>query len=487
LADDMGYGDLSCLNEASRIRTTHLDALAGRGMIFRDAHASSAVCTPSRYSILTGRYNWRSWLKQSVLDGYGRPLVDPGRMTVASLLSSQGYHTACVGKWHLGWQWGLRPGQFADPGDAIDFAQPIQGGPCDVGFDHFFGISASLDMPPYVYVEDDKVTALPEAKCPGNDDAKGFWRGGWIAPDFRHEQVLDVLADRACDYIRARAQTSQPFFLYLPLNAPHTPILPGEGFVGQSGTNAYGDFCLHVDDVVGRVRGALVDAGLEEDTILIFTSDNGCSPRADFEELAALGHHPSHVFRGHKADIYEGGHRIPLLVQWPGGISPGAACDETICLSDLLATMADLLGVALPDDAGEDSVSHLPLWLSRPTRSPLREATVQSSIDGSLCIRRRRWKLEMCAGSAGWSWPRPGGQCEGLPPMQLYDLEADVSETRNVAQDHPEVVVELRDLLSRYVLTGRSTPGKAQNNDTGPWWKQLWWLQPPGGQEDLPT
>ncbi len=476
LADDMGYGDLSCLNPNSRLHTTHLDAVAQGGMAFRDAHASSAVCTPSRYSILTGRYNWRSWLKQSVLGGYSKPLIDPGRMTVASLLGSAGYHTACIGKWHLGWNWARKPGGFEDEADAVDFSRPITEGPCDVGFDHFFGISASLDMPPYVYVEDDRVTAVPREKCPGNDDAQGFWRGGWIAPDFHHEEVLDTFTDRACTYIRDRAETGDPFFLYLPLNAPHTPILPGQDFAGRSGTNAYGDFCLHVDDVVGRVRNALAEAGVEDETILVFTSDNGCSPRANFEQLAAKGHHPSHVFRGHKADIYEGGHRIPLLIQWPEAIAPGTTCDETVCLADLLATMADALGLDLPGDAGEDSVSNLALWQGRKPTGPLREATVHSSIDGSLSIRRGRWKLEMCPGSGGWSHPRPGTECEGLPPMQLYDLQDDIGETINQTEAYPDVVAELRDLLSRYVLTGRSTPGEPQNNDKGPWWKQLWWM-----------
>ncbi len=491
LADDMGYGDVSCLNPDSKIRTRHLDRLAAEGLACTDAHASSAVCTPSRYSILTGRYNWRSRLKSSVTNGYSRPLIEPGRMTVASLLRDQGYATAAIGKWHLGWHWGLKPGADEAPADPtsrgpramargrpedVDYSKPIAGGPTDVGFDAYFGISASLDMPPYVYVRDDRATAVPDhitPACPG----KRFWREGPIAPDFHHDEVLPRMTREAVDFIGRQADADRPFFLYVPLPAPHTPILPTEPFRGASGTNAYGDFCLQVDDVVGQVMDALDRHGLAENTILVFTSDNGCSPMADFEELAAAGHHPSYVFRGHKADIYEGGHRIPLLVRWPREIRAGSVCDETVCLVDLLATMAEITGTELPDDAGEDSVSQLPLWRGEAADRSCREATVHHSIDGSFAIRRGRWKLEMCPGSGGWSPPRPGPDCEGLPPIQLYDLDADIGERRNVADDHPEVVEELRALLTRIIEDGRSTPGAPQPNTGDPWWPQVWWVE----------
>jgi arylsulfatase A len=481
LADDMGYGDLSCLNPESKLRTPHLDQLAAGGMRFTDAHSSSAVCTPSRYSILTGRYNWRSSLKQGVTGGYSAHLIEDGRMTVASLLKQRGYHTAAIGKWHLGWDW-ARSGP--EPKD-VDYAQPICNGPCSFGFDQFFGISASLDMPPYVYVENDRVTALPDRQDPGcdlrdnrppGDIGFRFWRPGPCAPDFRHEEVLPTLTRRAEEFIAGQS-AAQPFFLYFPLPAPHTPILPTAVFQGRSGTNPYGDFCLMVDDVVGRVMAAVERAGLTDDTIIVFTSDNGCSPSADFPGLAKLGHHPSHLFRGHKADIYDGGHRIPLLVRWPARIPAGRACEDTVCLVDLLATMADAAGVAVPDEAGEDSVSNLPLWLEQPGAGPIREATVHHSIDGSFAIRQERWKLELCPGSGGWSWPRPGAECEGLPPVQLYDMSADVGERRNLQEQHPEVVAHLTALLTRYVREGRSTPGAPQPN-TGPAsWPQLAWMQ----------
>ena len=481
LADDMGYGDVSCLNADSKIRTENLDRLAARGMRFRDAHSSSAVCTPSRYSILTGRYNWRSVLKSGVTGGYSRPILEDGRMTVASMLRDAGYTTACVGKWHLGIEWPLKNGGLASTyqdESQVDFTRPIGNGPCDHGFDTYFGISASLDMPPYVYIQNDRATAVPERIMDARDTGMDFMRAGWIAPDFVPEEVLPTLTDKAVEVIDHCAASDQPFFLYFALPAPHTPILPTPEFQGKSGTNAYGDFCLQVDDTVGRVMAALDRGGLADNTIVVFTTDNGCSPRADIEGLQKMDHYPSYVFRGHKADIYEGGHRIPLIVRWPGEIAPDSASDQTVCLGDLMATMAEVAGADLPDSAAEDCVSNLGIWRGeRPEGEPLRASTVHHSIDGSFSLRRGKWKLEMCPGSGGWSDPRPGPACEGLPAVQLYDLEADISERENVEHLHPEVVAELREELTRIVRDGRSTPGAPQEN-TGPsWWEQLWWMR----------
>jgi len=468
LADDMGYGDISCLNPQSRIRTERLDRIGKSGMIFTDAHASSAVCTPSRYSILSGRYNWRSALKQSVTFGYSPPVIEEGRLTLASLLSSLGYRTACIGKWHLGWDWAKNGEGVED----VDFSRPIQNGPTTRGFDEFFGISASLDMPPYVYVRNDQPTAAPDRTTV--DRGMAFWRGGPTGADFHHSEVLPKLTEEAVAFVRRNQD--KPFFLYFPLPAPHTPILPLPEFQGKSRTNEYGDFCLQVDWTVGQVADALHECGLDENTIFIFAADNGCSPRADFTHLAALGHHPSYHFRGHKADIYEGGHRIPLLVRWPARVQPGSASDEVVCLSDLIATCADMLGEPLPQNAGEDSVSNLPVWLGEAHDRPLREATVHHSINGYFSIRKGHWKLEMCPGSGGWSYPKPGDEPEGSPPIQLYDLNADISERIDVQDRHPEIVAELTDLLTRYVKEGRSTPGAPQPN-TGPLhWPQLNWL-----------
>lgn len=476
LADDMGYGDLSCLNDSSRIRTEHLDKMAAAGMVFEDAHATSAVCTPSRYSILTGRYNWRSRLKAGVLGGYSTHLIEPGRMTVASLLRAHGYHTAMIGKWHLGWDWTTTDGNPADAdGKNVDFSGPVMNGPDACGFDYYYGHCGSLDMAPYVYVENGKATAQPD-RITENTDKFTWWRKGPTASDFRHEDVLPNFTRRSVGYIEERAAKGEPFFLYFPLPAPHTPILPTGEFRGKSGLNAYGDFCLQVDAVVGVVMDALTRCGVYDNTIVIFTSDNGCSPHADFDELAQFGHHPSYVFRGHKADIYEGGHRVPLLVQWPEEVRPGSRSAETVCLCDLLATCADIVAADLPANAGEDSVSNLPVWRGKPLDVSLREATIHHSIDGSFSIRKGQWKLEMCAGSGGWSYPRPGEESKGLPPLQLYNLDADIGERRNVYKDHPDIVDELKSLLTQYVQDGRSTPGPKQGN-TGPVeWEQLWWM-----------
>lgn len=469
LADDMGYGDLSYLNENSKINTVSMDRIAQEGMLFADAHATSAVCTPSRYGILTGRYNWRTPLKEFVLEGYSGALIEPGRETVASMLRRQGYATACVGKWHLGMDF-VKKG----PGpEEIDFKAPVTGGPTDCGFDYFYGISASLDMPPYAYLENNRFTHEPDHETQG--EMPGFWRKGPTAPDFHHEQVLPQLTGKALEVIDRNQD--QPFFLYFALPAPHTPILPADAFRGKTGTNAYGDFVLMCDDAVGQVLNKLEECGIAQDTVVIYTSDNGCSPWVDYPALLAAGHNPSYHFRGTKADIYEGGHRVPLLVRWPGKIPAGAVCRETVCLSDFMATAADLLGLRLEDSMGEDSVSNLPLWLEQPYQSPLREATVHHSIDGSFSIRRGQWKLELCPGSGGWSDPKPGEEPENTLPYQLYDLSQDVGERVNVATQHPRLVEELRLLLKRYVQQGRSTPGTPQKNTGAPFWPQLCWME----------
>ncbi|MZQ81443.1 sulfatase-like hydrolase/transferase [Paenibacillus sp. 5J-6] len=450
LADDMGYGDISYLNKDSKINTIHFDRMAKEGIAFTDAHSSSAVCTPSRYSILTGRYNWRSSLKKGVLNGFSAPLIEEGRMTVASLLREHGYRTACIGKWHLGMEWA----KAGDGESEIDYREPIRHGPISHGFDYYYGISASLDMPPYVYIENDRVTQVPD-RITRNDDPMAFWREGATAPDFEHQQVLPELTAKTLEWIEQ--YKDEPFFIYFPLPAPHTPILPSEAFAGQSGTNAYGDFVLMCDDVVGQIMNKLDDLHLSENTIVIYTSDNGCSPKANYEELATFGHHPSYVYRGHKADIYEGGHRIPLIVKWPGHIQAERISDEPVCLTDLLATVADVLDVTLPPNAGEDSVSNLPIWANLPYEQPLREAIVHHSIQGAFSIRQGKWKLELCPGSGGWSFPKPGEEPAGSPLYQLYDLSEDIGETNNVVDAHPDIVQAMKLVLERYQESGRST------------------------------
>ena len=459
LADDLGYGDLSCYNPDSKIATKNLDQLASEGMRFTDAHSGSAVCTPTRYGILTGRYSWRTRLKRGVTWSYDPLLINTNILTAASFLKSHGYHTACIGKWHLGLDW------QQDASGKTDITQSVKAGPNDVGFDYFFGIAASLDIPPYVYIENNRstTTAIDTVEAM---KGKAFWRRGPIGEDFKHKEVLPRLTEKAVGYIKQQAESNDPFFLYFPLPAPHTPILPTEEFIGKSGIKEYGDFVLMVDDVVARIVSALDEHGLKENTLIIFTSDNGCAPIADIEEMNSFGHHPSYVFRGHKADIFEGGHRIPFIASWPARIKGGTQSHETICLTDFLATCAGITGSELPDNSGQDSFNLLPALFQESYTAPLREATVHHSVDGYFSIRQGKWKLIFCPGSGGWSFPAPKEAREaGLPMMQLYDLEADAGEQVNLIDQHPTVVEELTELMAKYIREGRSTPGEPQQNE----------------------
>lgn len=474
LADDLGYGDLSCYNSESKIATPHIDRLAREGMRFTDAHTSSSVCTPSRYSILTGRYAWRTRLQSSVLRGFSPPLIPTGRITVASFLKAQGYATACVGKWHLGMIWPTSDGRLFDdrfggrasPGseqiETIDWTRPITGGPVAVGFSHFYGITASLDMPPFAFIRDDRVVAKPTG------DKRMFLPNGLVGPatdDFEAVTTLPKIISHAVEWI-GQQRKGKPFFLYLPLTSPHAPIVPTAEFVGKSGLNPYGDFMLQTDVDVGKILAALEKAGLTQDTLVIFTADNGCAPIAKVAELRAKGHDPVRPWRGLKADIWEGGHRVPFLVRWPARVKPGQSSDETICLSDLLATAAAITGTRLPANSGEDSINFLPALLGEKIKQPLREGIVHHSIDGKFAIRQGPWKLALCPGSGGWGQPNDlAARREKLPSIQLYNLSTDPGETTNLEAAHPEIVARLKSLLELYVEKGRSTPGPAQKND----------------------
>jgi arylsulfatase A len=477
LADDLGYGDVKCLNPDGKIPTPNLDRLAASGMVFTDANTPSGVCSPTRYGLITGRYAWRSKLKSGVLGGLSPRLIEPGRVTVAQLLKDSGYHTACVGKWHLGMDWQLKPDKKVtelgiEPRDQVfnvEYDKPIKNGPTAVGFDHYFGISASLDMVPYTFIENDKVTANPTEDrdfpfLPGRTTGPRC-RKGPAAPGFEAENVLPELTKRAVAYLGERARAKTPFFLYMPLASPHTPILPTKEWQGKSGLTPYADFVMATDAAVGEVLAALKANGIEENTLVVFTSDNGCSPQADIPALVKLGHNPSHVFRGHKADVFEGGHRVPFIVRWPGKVPAGSKTDRTVCLTDLTATCAELAGAKLPDDVGEDSISFAAAWAS-PKDPPARTGLVVQSVNGSFAVREGKWKLCLCPGSGGWSAPRPGKDEAGLPAVQLYDLEADVAEKTNLEAKHPEIVERLTKQLEKWVADGRSTPGKPQQNTT---------------------
>jgi arylsulfatase A len=463
LADDLGYGDVRCFNANGKIATPHLDRLAAAGMRFTDAHSSSAVCTPTRYGILTGRYNWRSSLKSGVLDGYSKRLIEPGRLTLPEFLRQHGYRTICVGKWHLGMDWRLAGDRAAkiSTGWEVDYAGPIANGPNSVGFDDYFGISASLDMPPFVFINRDRPQAIPTVE-------KTWVRKGPASAEFEAVDVLPTLVRSATSFIDKNAEAAReakPFFLYVPLSAPHTPILPTPEWRGKSGLSDYGDFVMQVDQAVGQILESLEATRLADETLVIFTSDNGCSPAANYPALVVKGHDPSAGFRGTKADIFEGGHHVPFIVRWPGKIKPATISDQVVCLTDLFATCAEVLGRRLPDTAAEDSVSLVPAFRGTAT-GPLREAIVHHSINGSFAIRQGRWKLALCPDSGGWSPPRPGtDEVRGLPEVQLYDLSTDRAERHNVQAEHPEIVERLTRLLETYVANGRSTPGPPQPNN----------------------
>ena len=441
LCDDLGYGDVHCLGgERSKIATPNMDRLAAAGMTFTEAHSSSAVCTPTRYGILTGRYNWRSRLQKGVLHGYSEPLIAADRLTVPALLKQHGYVTACIGKWHLGMDISKK-----DP------SAPVGDGPTTRGFDYYFGISASLDMPPFAFIENNRFTEAPTA-------VKKFQRGGAAAPGFEAVDVLPTLMRKAVEHIGAQAKAGKPFFLYLPLNSPHTPIVPTKEWQGKSGLGAYGDFVMETDWALGEVLASLDKAGVAGNTLVFFTSDNGCSKAAGIPQLQSQGHYPSELRRGSKADIWDGGHRIPFIARWPDKIKAGTRSDQIICLTDLMATCAEIIGAKLPDNAGEDSVSILPALLGTADK-PLQEAVVHHSISGGFAIRQGQWKLELCSGSAGWT---KGGDGE---PTQLYDMSKDVGEQTNEYKSHPEIVTRLTKLLEKYIADGRSTPGAPQKND----------------------
>ncbi|HEX8912905.1 MAG TPA: arylsulfatase, partial [Humisphaera sp.] len=444
------------LNPDARVATPNMDSLARDGMAFVDAHSNSAVCTPTRYGVLTGRYAFRTTLKKGVLGGYSPPLIEAGRLTVPQLLKERGYATACIGKWHLGLGWGLKdPAKKSNEGN-IDFTKPVTVGPHTVGFDYSFIIPASLDMDPYVYIENGKVAEQPTGTIPASP-RPAFWRGGPIAPSFKHETVLLTFTERAEKYIAERAAPAagkrQPFFLYLPLPSPHTPHVPRPEFRGKSKAGNYGDFVQETDWAVGRVLEALKRNNVDRETLVILTSDNGAHAEPIQKELA--GHAANGSWRGQKSDAWDGGHHVPFLARWPGVTPAGSRCPQTVCLTDLMATVAEVTGGKLPADAGEDSVSLLPL-LAGKVDAPTREATVHHSIDGSFAIRKGKWKLIEAKGSGGWSLPAP--KAKDLPPVQLYDMQADPAETKNVQAENTAVVAELTALLEKYKAEGRSVP-----------------------------
>ena len=441
LADDMGMGDVGAYNAASKAPTPSLDSLAASGMRFTDAHSPSAVCTPTRYGLLTGRYSWRTSMKSGVLKGYSPLLIDTSRSTIASMLREKGYATAVIGKWHLG----------LGEDKVTDYSKPLSPGPNEVGFDYFFGIPASLDMPPYTFVENDRVFTSFDGDEVGDsgrrrDGGEGFWRAGPIARDFAHEDVLPQIMEHSVAFIREQAKSGSgnPFFLYVPLNAPHTPRMPTPEFIGKSEAGYYGDFVVQVDHTVERIMNALSETGVADQTIVVFAADNGA--RWAPEQIDKWRHRANLDWRGQKADIHEGGHRVPMIVSWPGRITPDTESGYVTSLTDLYATFAAVTGARMGPMDAMDSESILPTLLGESQER--RDPVIHHSSRGMFAIREGNWKLIEGLGSGGFTQPVTVEQEEGGPAGQLYNLAEDPSETTNLYLERPDVVERLTQSLN---------------------------------------
>ena len=477
LADDFGYGDASCYNPRSKIQTPHIDRIAKEGMKFTDAHSPSAVCTPTRYGILTGRYSWRTRLKYRVLDGFDPPLIEPGRLTVGNLLQQHGYRTACVGKWHLGMHFTGKDGKLMPAvsidrrtppraGKDVDYTKRITGGPIERGFDWYFGISASLNMSPFCYIENDRPVIIPTIDHPRVRTDFITVDEGIRSPDFTIYGVMPRLAGEAVRYLEKHAERhrDQPFFLYAPLSSPHLPVVTNEEYRGRSQAGLYGDFVVETDAFVGAILETLDRTELADNTLVIFTSDNGglyhwweaketddlrnyrIGGRA--KQIQEFGHQGNAHLRGTKADIWEGGHRVPFVTRWPGRTPPGSTCEQLVELTDLLATSAAIVKAELPPNAGADSRNLLPLLLGQ--KQPVREYSIHHSLWGVFAVRQGDWKMIPHRGSGGFTRQRTLDPAKvGGPPGQLYNLKKDPSETRNLWNDHPEIVDRMKRLLAK--------------------------------------
>jgi arylsulfatase A-like enzyme len=477
LADDLGYGDVQCYNpQRGKIPTPNIDKLASQGMRFTDAHSSCSVCSPSRYTLLTGRYHWRTRLQAGIVKTFGEPLIAPGRLTIAGLAKQQGYTTAAIGKWHLGWNWPITEAQrklveeapksgrddeapIADEATRAAwrdvFSKPIPGGPTRSGFDTYFGTDVP-NWPPYCFIENDRTVGIPDAFLPPEKLKKLLAsKQGPALKDWNLEQILPTLGARAARFITESAGKPEPFLLYLPLTAPHTPIAVTQEWQGKSGLTPYADFVMETDATIGRVLDALEKSGAANNTLVVFTSDNGCSPIVDPAVLGKLGHYPSGPLRGYKFDTWEGGHRIPFIVRWPGRVKPASVCRQLVQQADLMATFADILGAKLPVNAGEDSFSLLPLL--KGGDKPVRSHAVNRSADGVPALREGPWKLILGPGGRGVK--DEGNQ------IHLYNLDDDPGETRDLAAAQPDRVAKMKEKLENLITRGRSTPGAVQKND----------------------
>ena len=461
-ADDMGFGDLGANNPESKIPTPNLDRLAGQGMRFTDGHSSSGICTPSRFAMLTGQHHWRRF--HGIVGAMGGTVFEPGDFTLPKMFKAKGYNTACVGKWHLGWDWKAlrKPGAAKAPKKSggrpedYDWSKPIPDGPCAQGFDYYFG-DGTINFPPYCWVENDRVVEAPTVMM----DTKTFkqipegnweFRGGPMVEGWDPYKVLPTLTDKAVAWLEKQS-ADQPFFLYFPLPSPHAPIIPNDGFVGRSQAGPYGDFVFESDAMAGRILQTLEKMGFSENTIVVFTADNG-SEKYAYDRLQKFGHWSSGHLRGLKRDVWEGGHRVPFVIRWPGKVAPGAVSGETISQVDLAATFAEVIGYPLDSTKAIDSYNLIPLLQGKKYKQPLRKATVQNTKANAFALRQGDWmfidaKTGQHSASPDW-FNSERGYAKDSSPGLLYNLKTDPAQHTNLYAGHPEKVSEMKALLERY-------------------------------------
>jgi arylsulfatase A len=459
-ADDLGYGDIRSQNPDGKIPTPHIDALAESGMRFTDGHSSSGICTPSRYALLTGRHHWRDF--HGIVNAFGKSVFKPERLTLPEMLQQQNYTTACIGKWHLGWDWeAIRVAPGNTP-ESFDWTKPIPDGPLAHGFDHYFGDTV-INFPPYAWIEDDRMAQIPdtmmdESTWPKIKEGRWECRPGPMVTGWNPYDVLPTLADKGVAYIASRKEQDEPFFLFFAFPSPHAPIIPNDEFDGKSLAGPYGDFVVQTDDIVGRMLKALEEADLADNTIVVFTADNGPEHYA-YARDEKFDHWSAEPFRGLKRDIYEGGHHVPFIMRWPGVIEPNSDSSALVSQIDLMATFASMLEVELPEDAAEDSHDMLP-YLRGEAKS-IRQSHVHNTRSNHYAIRDGNWLLidaetgYLSRGWQGWERRRDYPADNDLP-VELYNLLEDPGQRHNLAADHPEKVEQLQALLKQIREAGRT-------------------------------
>ena len=465
-ADDLGYGDLGCFNVKSKIPTPNLDQLAREGMRFTDAHSSSGICTPSRYALLTGRHHWRDF--HGIVNAFGNSVFKPGRLTLPEMLRAKGYATAAIGKWHLGWDWDAirKPGskKNGNSPDDFDWSKSIPGGPLAHGFDHYFGDTV-INFPPYCWIEDDKVVEAPDTMMDSKKwkaIKEGAWecRPGPMITGWDPYQNVPETTRRGVQYIHAQKSSAKPFFLYFAYPSPHAPIIPNDAFDGTSKAGPFGDFVNETDHSIGQLLKALKDSGQADNTVVIFSADNGPEKYA-YARDEKFGHWSSSPLRGLKRDIYEGGHRVPAIIKWPGVTQAGVVSEALVSQIDIMATLASALGYTLPDHAAEDSHDLLPLLKGEV--EAVRTTHVHNTNKDHYAIRNGNWLLVdaqsgyVSGGNKEWE-NRHGYPPDDKAKVELYNLKTDLAQKHNVAAEHPERVAELQARLKKIREQGHSAP-----------------------------